>query len=148
MVSSKDYELALREARRKRPNPSKAYQLLLRAHRKGDARAAYALGTWYLFGRKGVVEKNLSKAVALLRQAADAEHPDALYDLAVCYAKGVGVRRSDRKAVVLYLRAALRGEKQSAYELGRCYWHGAGVQRDRRVARVWLDYAEKFDIKK
>lgn len=148
MVTSKDYDVALREASRKQPNLKKAYQLLLRAHRKGDARATYALGTWYLFGRKAIVEKNLSKAVALLRQAADAEHPDALYDLAVCYAKGTGVRRSDSKAVVLYLRAALRGDKQSAYEVGRCYWHGVGVRRDRRLARAWLHYAEKFDIKK
>ncbi len=148
MTLSKDYVAALWEAQRKGGDLKKAYKLLNNAYKAGDERATYALGTWYLYGRDDLVEKNLTRAVALLREAAEANHPDALHDLAVCYAKGAGVRRSDSKAAELYLRAALHGDKQSAYETGRCYWHGTGVQRDRRVARVWLDYAEQFDIRK
>jgi len=148
MVVLSDYDAALREAQRKRSNFSKAHVLLLRAHRNGDVRATYALATWHLFGRDPVVEKDLDKAVSLLKQAANANHPDALHDLAVCYAKGAGIKQSEKRAVQYYLRAAVHGDKQSAYEVGRCYWHGLGVTRDRNVARVWLDYAEKFDIKK
>jgi TPR repeat protein len=148
MVTLSTYDAALREAQGKRANFSKAHLLLLRAHENGDARATYALATWHLYGRDPVVEKNLGKAVSLLKQASDANHADALHDLAVCYAKGAGIRKSKKKAALYYLRAAIHGDKQSAYEVGRCYWHGLGVTRDRNVARVWLDYAEKFDIKK
>jgi len=148
VTASKDYGAALREARRKGGELKKAYKLLIKAYKSGDKRAAYALGTWYLHGQEDLVERNLTRAVALLREAAQANHPDALHDLAVCYAKGAGVRRSDSRAVELYLRAALYGDKQSAYEVGRCYWHGTGVQRDRRVARIWLEYAEQFGIQK
>lgn len=148
MAITDDYEAALREAKRRGGDLKRAHVLLTRAHKRKDARATYALATWYLFGQKGVVEKDLRRAVVMLREAAAANHADALHDLAVCYAKGAGVRRSDRKAAELYLRAALEGDKQSAYEMGRCYWHGIGVQRDRRVARTWLDYAEQFDIQK
>ena len=148
MVALSDYEVALREARRKRANFGKAHVLLLRAHENGDPRATYALAAWHLYGRDPVVEKDLGKAVSLLKEAANANHPDALHDLAVCYAKGAGIRQSEKKAALYYLRAAVYGDKQSAYEVGRCYWHGLGVTRDRNAARVWLDYAEKFDIKK
>ena len=60
----------------------------------------------------------------------------------------------------LYLRREadappFRGERAHQLTDGRenggdglMYWHGIGVTRDRKVARIWLDYAEKFDIKK
>jgi uncharacterized protein len=145
---SKDYDAALREAQRKGGDLKKAYKLLTSAYKAGDERATYALGTWYLYGREDLIEKDLTRAVAMLREAAEANCSDALHDLAVCYAKGVGVKRSDYKAAELYLQAALHGDKQSAFEMGRCYWHGIGVQRNRRIARVWLDYAELFEIRK
>jgi TPR repeat protein len=113
--------------------------LLISAHEAGDARATYALATWYLHGR--VVRKNMRKAVALLRQAARDNLPDALYDLAVCYENGEGVRKSMRRAASLYLKAALSGDLPSVYEVGRCYYHGLGVTADKAMANVWLDRA-------
>jgi TPR repeat protein len=146
MRTSKYYEEALAEAQRRRPDWHKALRLLNRAHKHGDYRAAYALGTWYLHGKGDLVPRNLSKAISLLREAADADHADAAFDLAVCYEKGTGVRKSEKKAVLLYLKAALLGDKQSLYEVGRCYWYGFGVKRDRSIAGVWLDRAAKLKI--
>jgi TPR repeat protein len=90
----------------------------------------------------------LAKAVPLLREAAEGGHAEAAYDLAVCYEKGAGVKKSEKKASRLYLKAALLGDKQSIYEVGRCYWHGLGVRRDQVIAGVWLDHAAKLSIKK
>jgi uncharacterized protein len=83
--------------------------LLIRADKRGDPRATYALATWWLHGKDILVKKNLRKAVGLLRKAADA-HPDATFDLAVSYEKGRGVRKSQKMAAKLYLKAALLGD--------------------------------------
>lgn len=138
---SKNYDLALVEARRPRANLTRALDLLRRGYDAGDARAAYALGTWYLHGRPGLVEKDVPQAVRLLKEAAAANVSDALFDLAVCYERGVGVNQSDKRAALLYLRSALLGDKQAARAIGKLYWHGQGVKRDRAVARVWLESA-------
>jgi uncharacterized protein len=82
----------------------------------------------------------------LLRQAAKENIPDALYDLAVSYEKGVGVRKSEKKAYELYVQAAVWGEKQSFHEVGRCLYYGIGAERDRRLALIWLDRAKSFGI--
>jgi uncharacterized protein len=148
MKTSRYYDQALAEAQAEGADLQKALRLLNRAYEQGDYRAAYALGTWHLHGKGTVVPKNLAKAVPLLREAAEGNHAEATYDLAVCYEKGTGVKQSERKAVVLYLKAALLGDKQSIYEVGRCYWHGLGVKRDRSIAGAWLDHAAKFNIKK
>jgi uncharacterized protein len=142
------YSQALAEAQGRDADLHKALRLLNRACKQGDSRAAYALGTWHLHGKEALVPKNLAKAIPLLRVAADADHAEAAYDLAVCYEKGTGVKKSEKKAALLYLKAALLGDKQSIYEVGRCYWYGLGVERDRSIAGAWLDHAAKLNIKK
>lgn len=149
MKTSKYYEQALAEAQKRRgADLHRALRLLKRAHKQGDHRAAYALGTWHLHGKDAIVPKNLPKALPLLREAARADHAEAAFDLAVCYEKGTGVRKSEKKAAMFYLKAALLGDEQAAYEVGRCYWHGLGVKRDRPIAGAWLDHAKKFNIRK
>lgn len=143
--ASRLYDLALVEARKPRANLQRALDLLTRAHENGDARAAYALATWYLHGRPGLVTRNMARAVRLLTEAASADHSDAIFDLAVCYERGAGVRRSYRKAAVLYLRSALLDDKQARRAMGKLYWHGLGVKRDRAIAKVWLNNAERLD---
>lgn len=122
--------------------------MLDRAYKAGDRRAAYALGTWYLHGKKDLVAKDLGKAIHLFREAAENDNADAAYDLAVSYEKGIGVRRSEKKAVALYLKAALLGDKQSIYHVGRCYQHGLGVKRDRSIASIWYERAAKLGFKR
>lgn len=144
MKTSKFYDLALTEAQARDADLPKALRLLSRAYKKGDPRAAYALGTWYLHGMSSVVPKSLRKAISYLREATESDHADAAYDLAVCYEKGMGVRRSETRAVALYLKAALLGDAQSIYHVGRCYQHGLGVKRDRRIAAVWYARAAEM----
>jgi TPR repeat protein len=138
---TRPYETALREAQKRRPNLDLAFKLLTRADKRGDARATYALATWYLHGK--CVARDVRKATTLLRRAADKDVPDALFDLAVSLEKGVGVPRNPRKAAELYLRSALAGEIRAYFEVGRCYFHGIGFRTDRRVARIWLNVAAR-----
>lgn len=126
------------------PDDEAAFAHLTEAHEAGDARASYALGTWYLHGH--FVKRNLRTAMAFLRQAAKQGHPDALYDLAICHEKGAGTRKSEAKAAECYLAALLEGDEQSIYELGRCFYWGIGVQQNRRLARVLMDKADRLGL--
>ena len=148
MSTSKNYDRALQLAQGKVAGLPKAFRLLESARKQGDPRATYALATWYLHGKQSIVARNIKRAVSMLREAADAGHADAAYDLAVCYDKGMGVTLSKKGAARLYLRAALLGERQSAYEVGRCYWYGFGVKQDRTIAKVWLSHAERLGVTK
>jgi len=120
-LHDKRYDDALKKARRKAAPLAEVAALLEAAHGAGDARATYALATWYLHGK--FFEQNARRAVTLLKEAARNDIVDAIYDLAVAYEEGRGVQTNPRKAVELYLRAALQGEKQSTYEVGRCYYY-------------------------
>lgn len=144
VINDSKYDTALRKMRGRNPRLEDVASLLEKAHRAGDKRATYALATWYLHGR--LYDTDPMKAVALLRDAADHDVPDALYDLAICFEQGHGVRRNPRKAVQFFLKAALNGELQSVYEVGRCYYHGIGVVADRTIARTWLDRARQLGI--
>ncbi|MDB5040949.1 MAG: hypothetical protein JWN27_1675, partial [Candidatus Eremiobacteraeota bacterium] len=44
------YDSALQEMEGNAPDVRRAHELLRQAHASGDARATYALGTWYLHG--------------------------------------------------------------------------------------------------
>jgi TPR repeat protein len=94
---SKLYDRAMSEARNKAGDPAKTHRLLTRAHERGDARATYALASWYLHGKEGIVSRHPAKAVALLRAAAEDDLAEAAFDLAVSYEKGIGVRKAIRK---------------------------------------------------
>ena len=138
------YKIALKEASKKNANNKKVFALLNQSLDKRDPRAAYALGTWYLYGKH--VEKNIRKGIKLIRQAAEKNVPDALYDLAVSYETGDCLPKNKKLAAEYYLRAALYGEKQSIYEVGRCYYYGIGVPKDRRLAKVWFDRAKELGV--
>ena len=143
-IADPRYDEALKKAQRKGARVQAVMPLLVAAHEAGDARATYALATWYLHGVG--VPKDLRHSILLLKQASKLENPDAMYDLAICYEKGEGIAKNLNKAFELYLKAAQQGDKLALYEVGRCYYHGIGVRKDRRKARVWLDRAEKLGV--
>lgn len=128
------------------PDIRKAFQLLTEAENSGDARATYALATWYLFGQAPVVERDRAKAARMLEVAAAAGIPDALHDVAVSYEKGDLYAQDLVRAFQSYLAAALRGDQQSVYEVGRCYFYGIGVSEDQIVGDIWLKRAAELNI--
>ena len=138
------YEEAMKEASKKKPNVDKIISLVEKSAQKGDQRAVYTLGTWFLHGT--YYKRNMRKGIKLISEAAKANEPNALFDLAVSYERGNGVKQNLRLAIELYLRAALHGDTQSYHAVGRCYYHGIGVEKNRRLAWIWLDRAKELGI--
>jgi TPR repeat protein len=140
---SREYKAALKAMRRKEPDESGALHLLREAHKRGDPRAAYALATWYLFG-KGGLRRNFRSAVKLLKESAKCNIAEAHFDLAVCYETGKGVKKNLKLAAAHYLNAAIRGDAEAVFAVGRCFHYGIGVAKDIAIAEVWLARAQEL----
>lgn len=139
------YDAALHLMRSEAPDPEGARRLLEEASAAGDARATYALATWYLHGTH--VKKSIKQGVRLLGVAAEAKVRDALFDLAVSYETGRGIAKDRAKAFQLYKEAADLGDPQAMFEVGRMLHHGIGVPKDREAAERWLGDAESAALK-
>jgi TPR repeat protein len=70
----------------------------------------------------------------------DASHVQALLNLALCYDRGQGVRRSKGKAFELFRRAHAAGSADAIYRLGMKYDNGDGVERN--VEKAFRLYRE------
>lgn len=145
MAGEKLYNQALEEAKKESPNISLVIELLESSIKKGNYKAHYALGTWYLHGN--FIEKDLKKAIELITKAAKKNVPEACFDLALCYEKGEGIEKDEQKAFKYYLIAALYGDKQAYYEVGRCYYYGLGIPKNKAIGNIWLDKAKELGIK-
>ena len=141
---SSKYERALKLASGKNPNYTDAYRLLYSSYKSGEPRAAYAIGSWFLYGRH--VKKNLKSAIKYFRKAADKNIPEALFELGSLYEKGRGVRKNERIALDYYLKSAIHGDDDAIFEVGRCYFYGIGTKVDRRTGRIWLKIADERGV--
>ena len=65
------------------------------------------------------VAQDYAEAVKWWSLAADQGIPEAQFSLAMCYAKGHGVPRSDENAIMLLKEAAARGYQPAANVLGQ-----------------------------
>lgn len=118
-------------------DPTAAYELLRAAASQGDYRAKYAIATWLLHGMDGVVEKDMKAGFALLKELADSNIAEALFDLAVSYDYGWGTRRNERSAFSCYMSAALLGSAESCEQIAEFYREGTIVKTDPRLYRAW-----------
>lgn len=143
-MSGTSYEKALREMEREKPNFKLVMELLNHGIQSGDAKAAYALGTWYLHGKN--VRKNTNKAIELLKKAAKENIPEACFDLAVFFETGKNDTKDDKAAFQFYLKAAIRNDAQAIYEVGRCYYYGVGTKKNKAMADIWLERAQELGI--
>jgi TPR repeat protein len=139
-----DYKAALAEMAKNEPQVKRATFLLRSSVRKGNASAAYALATWYLFGQEPCIKKDFIRAAQLLKLAAAADLPEALYDLGVSYELGQGLKKNLKLAFRHYLRAALRGDGDAIFAVGRCLYWGIGVSADRGLAAIWYERAKQL----
>lgn len=133
------YQSALR-VMKKSGDEREAHKLLVASLDEGDARAAYALATWYLYGR--FLKVNKRKARDLLTIAADNGIPDAAFDLAVMYENGEGIKKDKRKAARYYLRSFLLGDKSSGIAVARLFYWGIGVEVNRGIAKEFSAVSE------
>ena len=85
---------------------------------------------------------DIAEGAALLKQAADADQPAALYRLAKLHESGQGVAQDDTAARRLIERAARGGNRIAMHDLALYYTEGrGGLEADMLTARSWFEQA-------
>jgi TPR repeat protein len=127
------YNKATKLALQDEYNPKEVIELLITAIEKyRNGKAAYALATWYLFGKH--VKKNFTRGFELLQMSIDWDpSKEAYFNIAYSYEAGKGVDKDLKKAFQYYLLAALYGDKQAKREVGRCLYYGIGIAKNKEL---------------
>lgn len=97
----------------------------------------YWRGVKYLYGRDGVPQ-NITFANYWLKQAAELNHPAAMYHWGVNSELGIGMRQDYKKAIKWYTHAATAGNKLAQHNLGMLYYQGLGTQKNLELAIYWF----------
>lgn len=142
-ANMQSYDKALELMRLPLDDIKEVTKLLKQAWSEGDARAAYALGTWYFHGANGI-KQNKNIGIELIKAAAQKKIPAAMFDLATIYTDGTSIERNLEKSFFLFLDAAIRGDAEAVFEVSRCYFYGIGVTQDREIAEIWAARAEEL----
>lgn len=100
------------------------------------ADAAFALAGEYACGK---IEKlrDVSKAAAWYREAAESGHAKAQFLFAVCCFNGIGTREDKAEAVKWYRKAAEQGIAEAQLKLAGCCFDGIGTREDKAEAFSW-----------
>lgn len=118
-------------------NIEKAQRELSHAAYRGsiDAKAAYGnllfVGTEY-------VEQDYIKALELLEEAAQYDHPAALSDLGIAYHYGEGVKRDLHKSFEYIEKAAKAGYPNAQMNLGVYYLNGDVEDQNETLGFEWI----------
>ena len=119
----------------KKSGPSKSvFDNLMAAHMGGDARATFAISSWYATGT--YVAKNNKQWIKFLREAVSKGNIDAEYQYAICLEGGDFVRKSESKAFLIYKKCASKGVKDAVKDLERCLFHGIGCKKDVEMSYI------------
>ena len=122
-----------------RSDYEQALELIASLAERGDALAAYKLGTIYNEGEE--VKQDFMKAANYFGLAAAQGYAPAQYSLGIKYEKGQGVPLSHSVAAMWYRRSAEQNHADAQYRLGRMFVQGQGVERDYMEAVKWFDLA-------
>jgi uncharacterized protein len=103
------------------------------AAKEGDSRALKGLA--YMRLNPNEDRYDPGRAAALLETAAEAGDPEAMFELARMYERGIGVEQDVDKALALFRRSAGEGFADAINDLGFLYYQGGlGVPRDPKKA--------------
>jgi len=105
----------------------------------GHRGAKYRLALLLLDGKDGL-ERDPKRAASLLESCAiEGEHPEAYYQLALCYLNGCGVERNPARGFELLHTAAVKDVAIAQYLCGRMRFLGEeGMEADPVLARSFL----------
>ena len=109
--------------------------LLRRAAEGGNVQAANAWGTALMREVDGplpdpAAKSVMARAFGFFRDAAATGDANGLYNLGMCYARGLGVEVDDDKALGFFRAAAEKGQPQAVNNLGWFHLKGRGVPED------------------
>ncbi|CAH0677767.1 unnamed protein product [Spodoptera exigua] len=86
-------------------------------------------------GLAAIESGHYQDGLSLLRSAAERNHAPAIYNLGLCYEKGLGVTANEKTAMELYKSAASLDHPEALYNLGIYYGQGrGGLKADQETA--------------
>jgi TPR repeat protein len=110
-------------------NRDKAVRYYTKAVSMSNPQAQANLGFLYEDGQ--LVEKDMSKALALYEKSAKQDYGQGLNNLATFYFHGLAGLEVDKAyGLQLWERAAEKGNKFGLHNLGKSYYYGNGVEED------------------
>lgn len=87
-------------------------------------------------------------AVSHFKSATTHRHPEATFNLGVCYELGMGIQKNLKNAIECYRAAANLGHKKAMYNLGVFYVHGkGGLKKNRTAAKACFEAANKMGLR-
>jgi len=89
------------------------------------------------------VYQQVSQKFIYAQRAAAQGNVLAQFDLAMMYARGDGVRRSEREAFKWFHKAARNNYTEAKFYMGLSFAQGRGVKRQPQLARYWFKLAAK-----
>lgn len=111
-----------------------------RASRDGNIDAMAYIGAELMHG-SDFSEIDYVGARSYLQQAAEHDHPGALFNLGNIYYQGLGVPADANRAYSLALRAARAGYPLAQYNVAVLLTNGDGVPQDHAAAHDWMNKA-------
>ena len=84
-------------------------------------------------GSLAEVDKTVPYSAELAKKA-EAGEEKAQMDLAMCYRKGLGIKRDDAKAFTLWQKASAQGNQDAEFRVAISYLQGEGVERDEKIS--------------
>ena len=118
-----------------RANPETAAKWFSRSAELGNA---YGMLNYALALQRGEgVEKDVAKAIELLKEAAELGNAEAMNAYGMCFYTGDGVEKNPAEAVKWYRASAARGFAPAMDNLSSCYNLGVGVRKDEKEGLAW-----------
>ena len=124
-----------------RAQAAKGIEMLGRAARRGVLDGRVKMGRLYLQGKQ--VAKDLPKAFAYFKDAAEKGSAEGKYYLSLCYFKGLGCKVNYNNAAQLAFEAAGSGDSYAQTLYATYLRDGVGVQRNTTAAVAYLEKASK-----
>ena len=128
--------------------------LLQRAALGGNVQALNAWGamlvnTAVTEGRStNEIASALSEALGFFKQAAGLGDGNGLYNLGMCYARGLGTSRNDERAFDCFRNAAEKGHPEAINNIGWFFREGRIVNKDLELSTKWFkksaDYGNAY----
>ncbi|MEX0695406.1 MAG: tetratricopeptide repeat protein [Rhodospirillales bacterium] len=81
-----------------------------------------------------------------LQQMAASSDPEVQFQLALVYARGLGVEANPAAARTWFEKAAEANHPRAQYEMARIYWQGDGVPADKTLSAQWAKAAANNDV--
>ncbi len=124
-------------------------------HRAADAGNVQAQNAWgsLIFSialsdpqaASNSVERTLLEAKTYFSKAAGTGDPNGLYNLGMCYWRGLGVPRDDMTAFNCLRTAAEKGHPEAINNIGGFFRDGLLVERDLELSTKWFEKSASYE---